>query len=216
MRRGNFQAGTVDYAAVGATQAPDLMGYPPKGTIPAEASWRLGSGQDRFTSSSETLLGWGAQRGAGLLVRDVHPASGPMYSGVGFDADGNAIQPSRLDDEQRFDADGTPFVSAGASAHVKGRVGGMRADAELRVISVTDETRRVGFVLGTVGGSVVSGEESFLLEWRDDDEVWFTVRAFDRPTGFLYRVWRPLMKRRRRALFQGYHQALSPMYATGS
>ncbi len=216
MRRGSFQAGTVDYAAVGATQAPDLMGYPPEGTVPAEASWRLGSGESRFATSSESLFAWGAQRGAGLVVRDVRPASGPMYSGVGFDADGNAVQPSRLDEEQRFDVDGTPFVSAGATAHVRGRVGGMRADAELRVIFVIDEPRRVGFALGTVGGSVVSGEESFLLEWRDDDEVWFTVRAFDRPTGVLYRLWRPLVRRRRRALFQGYLQALSPMFATGS
>ncbi|MFS0867546.1 DUF1990 family protein [Microbacterium sp. 179-B 1A2 NHS] len=216
MRRGSFQAGTVDYAAVGATQAADLMGYPPQGSIPAEASWRIGSGEARFTASADQLLSWGAQRGAGLTVRDVHPASGPMYTGVAFDAEGTPVQPSRLDQEQRFDADGTPYVSPGATVHLRGRVGGCRADAELRVISVIDEPRRVGFSLGTVGGSVVSGEESFLLEWRDNDEVWFTVRAFDRPTGSLYRVIRRLVKRRRRELFQGYLRAISPLYATGS
>ncbi|MDJ1115305.1 DUF1990 family protein [Microbacterium dauci] len=216
MRRGNFQAGTVDYAAVGATQAADLMGYPPEGTVPAEASWRIGSGEARFRSSAEQLLSWGALTGAGLQVTDVRPASGPMYSGVGFDAEGTPVQASRLDEDQRFDADGTPYASPGATLRVRGRVSGMRADAELRVISVTDEPRKIGFVLGTVDGAVVSGEESFAIEWREDDEVWFTVRAFDRRVGFLYRVWRPLVKRRRRELFQGYLRAISPLYATGA
>ena len=64
-----------------------------------------------------------------------------------------------------------------------GACAGMRADGELRVIFAIEEPRRVGFALGTVGGSVVSGEESFMLEWYDNDEVWFTVRAFDAPVG---------------------------------
>jgi uncharacterized protein (UPF0548 family) len=99
--------------------------------------------------------------------------------------------------------------------HLRGRVANMRADAELRVISVTEETRRIGFVLGTVGGSVVSGEESFDLDWREDnDEVWFTVRAFDAPTSLLYRTIPALVKRRRRELFARYLRAISPLYAT--
>jgi len=216
MRRGSFQAGTVDYAAVGATQAADLMGYPPDRSLPAEASWRIGSGEARFASSAEALLSWTAQRAAGLDVRDVRPASGPMYAGVGFDADGSPIQPSRLDGEQRFDADGIPYVGAGTTVRVHGRVKGMSADAELRVIYAIEEPRRVGFALGTVGGSVVSGEESFVVEWRENDEVWFTVRAFDRPVSPLYRLVPALVKRRRRELFQRYLRAISPLYSTGA
>ena len=34
MRRGTFKDETVDYAAVGATQAPDLMRYPPERSMP--------------------------------------------------------------------------------------------------------------------------------------------------------------------------------------
>ena len=45
MRRGTFRDETVDYAAVGATQAADLMHYPPERSIPAEESWRIGSGR---------------------------------------------------------------------------------------------------------------------------------------------------------------------------
>ncbi|MFT4215472.1 MAG: DUF1990 family protein [Microbacterium sp.] len=216
MRRGSFQEGTVDYAAVGATQANDLMGYPPERSVPAEATWRIGSGQERFESSAETLLSWGVLRGAGLTVSDVRPASGPMYSGVGFDAEGNPIVASRLEADQRFDSDGTPYVASGTTIHVHGRVKGMRADGELRVIFAIEQPRRVGFALGTVGGSVVSGEESFLLTWDDSDEVRFTVRAFDRPVSPLYRVLPPLLKRRRRELFQGYLRAVSPLYTTPS
>ena len=214
MRRGSFQEGTVDYAAVGATQANDLMGYPPEKSRPAEQSWRIGSGEERFAGAADALLSWGALRGAGLRVSDVRPASGPMYSGVSFDAEGNAVTPSRLESEQRFDADGVPYVGAGSSARLSGRIRGLTADASVRVIFVVEEPRRVGFALGTIGDSVVSGEESFMIEWRDSDEVWFTVRAFDRPVSPLYRLLPPLVRRRRRELFQGYLRAISPLYAT--
>lgn len=216
MRRGSFRdEKTVDYAAVGATGAPDLMRYPPERSIPAEESWRIGSGEERFRTAGEALLAWTAQRAAGLTIEDVHPASGPSYAGVSFDADGNPVTPGTREIEQRFDADGTPFAGPGMSLRVRGRVSGMSADAELRVISVIDEARRTGFTLGTSGGSVVSGEEAFLIEWREDnDEVWFTVRAFDAPTSLLYRLLPGLVKRRRRQLFARYLRAISPLYVT--
>jgi uncharacterized protein (UPF0548 family) len=214
MRRGNFTDDTVDYAAVGATQAPDLMQYPPERSIPAEQSWRIGSGEARFRAASEALMSWTAQRGAGLDVTDVRPASGPMYSGVSFDAEGNPIAPSRSEAEQRFDVDGTPFVAAGTTIRVDGRVRGLRADAELRVIFAVEEPRRVGFALGTVSDSVVSGEESFMLDWYDNDEVWFTVRAFDAPRAVFYRLLPGLTRRRRRELFTRYLRAISPLYTT--
>ncbi|MFJ6652437.1 DUF1990 family protein [Microbacterium sp. NPDC091313] len=214
MRRGTFRDETVDYAAVGGTQAADLMQYPPERSLPAEEAWRIGSGEERFRTSSEALLSWAAQREGGLTLSDVRPAPGPMYTGVGFDAEGNAVSPSRLESDQRFDADGTPFVAPGTTVHLRGRVAGLRADAELRVISVIEEPRRTGFALGTVSGSVVSGEELLVIEWRDNDEVWFAVRAFDRPVALLYRVFRGLVRRRRRELFQRYLRAISPLYAT--
>lgn len=213
MRRGTFRDETVDYAAVGATQAPDLMQYPPERSIPSQESWRLGSGEARFHSAGDALLSWTAQRGAGLRITDVRPAAGPTYSGVSFDAEGNPVAPSRQDADQRFDADGTPYVAGGTTIKVDGRVRGMNADAELRVIFAIEEPRRIGFALGTVGGSVVSGEESFMVEWHDNDEVWFTVRAFDAPMSLLYRI-PALRRRRRRELFTRYLRAISPLYTT--
>lgn len=215
MRRGTFREGTVDYAAVGATHAPDLMQYPPEHSIPAENSWRIGSGEERFLSTGESLLSWTAQRAAGLELDDLRPAPVAGYSGVSFDAEGAPIAPNRSREEQRYDDSGTPFATPGMTLKVRGRVAGMRADAELRVISVTEEPRHIGLVLGTMGGSVVRGEESFDLDWREDsDEVWFTVRAFDAPAAMLYRILPVLVKRRRRELFTRYLRAISPMYAT--
>ncbi|GAA2069345.1 DUF1990 family protein [Microbacterium hatanonis] len=214
MRRGTFKDETVDYAAVGATQASDLMQYPPERSVPAEEAWRIGSGEDRFTVAGEALLSWSAQREGGLTLADVRPAAGPSYTGVGYDGEGRPIAPSRLESDQRFAADGTPFVGPGTTVHLHGHAGRYRADAEARVISVIEEPRRVGFALGTVGGSVVSGEELFLLEWRDNDEVWFTVRAFDRPVAFLYRLFPAMVRQRRRELFSRYLRAISPMYTT--
>ena len=216
MRRGSFRDETVDYAAVGATQAPDLMQYPPERSIPAQDSWRIGSGEARFQTAGEALLSWRAQRDGGLVVSDVRPAAGPMYTGVGFDHEGNPVAPSRLEADQRFDADGTPWVGAGTTIKVHGRVSGMKADAELRVIFAIEEPRRIGFALGTVGDSVVSGEESFVIDWYENDEVWFTVRAFDAPASVLYKTLPPLVRRRRRALFQRYLRAISPLYSTPS
>src|SRR5690349_542420 len=152
MRRGTFKDETVDYAAVGATQAADLLHYPPERSTPAEESWRIGSGEARFQTASEALLSWVAQKGAGLTVKDVRPASGPMYSGVSFDAEGNPVAPSSSEVEQRFDTDGTPFVAGGTTIVVEGRVKSYSADGELRVIFAVEEPRRVGFALGTVGG----------------------------------------------------------------
>jgi uncharacterized protein (UPF0548 family) len=214
MRRGTFRDETVDYAAVGATQAPDLMQYPPERSIPAEQSWRIGSGEARFRGAGDALLSWTAQRGAGLELTDVRPASGPMYSGVSFDAEGNPVAPSRSETDLRYDSDGTPYVGAGTTIRVHGRVKGLRADAEMRVIFAVEEPRRVGFGLGTVSSSVVSGEESFMLDWHDNDEVWFTVRAFDAPRSVLYRMIPALTRRRRQELFIRYLRAISPLYST--
>ncbi|WP_431795613.1 DUF1990 family protein [Microbacterium enclense] len=212
MRRQNFTDDTVDYAAVGATQAHDLMQYPPEHSVPAEDAWRIGSGEERFTAAGELLLSWAPLRAGELSISDVRPATDGGYAGVGFDADGAPIAPSRLASEQRFAADGTPFVSPGTSVRVHGKVDGHRVDGHLRVISVFEEPRRIGYILGTVGHSIVSGEELFAVEWRDNDEVWFVVRAFDRPTAPSYRLFHGLVRRRRRGLFQRYLRAISPLY----
>lgn len=214
MRRGTFRDGTVDYAAVGATQASDLLQFPPERSVPAQKSWKLGSGDARFEAASDALLSWAPLRGAGLTLSDIRPAPGPGYSGVSYDESGAPVAPARRETEQRFDAEGTPYVSAGASVRVSGRVKAYLADAELRVILAIEEARRTAFALGTIGGSVVSGEELFLVEWRENDEVWFTVRAFDTPVSTVYKLFPRLVRGRRDELFRRYLQSVSPLFAS--
>ena len=162
---------------------------------------------------SQALLTWSAQRAVGTIA-EVRPASGSGYTGVSFDADGSPVAPAEMKGEQRFDADGMPLVSGGATIKLYGRVGRHSTTGEYRVIFLIEERRRVAFALGTVSGSVVSGEEMFSLVWRDNDEVWFEVRAFDRPTRFVGRLFKGSVRRRRRALFDRYMRAISPLYVT--
>ncbi|MEJ7604501.1 MAG: DUF1990 domain-containing protein [Kofleriaceae bacterium] len=53
-----------------------------------------------------------------------------------------------------------------------------------RIIYVIDEPRRFGFAYGTLSAHAERGEERFLVEWLDDDTVWYDLYAFSRP-----RLW---------------------------
>ncbi|AWB86610.1 DUF1990 family protein [Mycetocola zhujimingii] len=212
MRRSNFQDQPVDYAAVGATQAHDLMQYPPEGFVPYEASIRLGSGAERFEAASTSLLTWAVQRGAGLRVDDVQASSGESYGGIRYAEDGSPLEAIHVSTEQRFAADGTPYVTSGTTARLHGRIGSLTVDEQIRVVYLVEETNVVAFAYGTVGGKRVSGEDAFRIERREDDSVWFQVRSFKRPLALRYRILRPLMVRRHKRLATAYLRALSPLW----
>jgi len=213
MRRATFRDQTVDYAAVGASQAADLLQYPPEKSLPAVDNWRIGSGEERFRKAGDDLLSWRVVTGAGLELTDVRPSAEPSYTGVSFDPDGTPHPPAGSEGDQRFTADGLAYVSAGATAHITGRARGRKANGDYRVIFVTEEERRVAFAIGTVDATLVSGEILFSVEWRDNDEVWFEVRAFDMPVRWSYRMFRGLVKRRRRLMNSAYLRAVSPLFA---
>lgn len=44
-----------------------------------------------------------------------------------------------------------------------------------RIVYVIDEPRRYGFAYGTLAVHALAGEERFLVEWRDDNSVWYEV-----------------------------------------
>jgi uncharacterized protein (UPF0548 family) len=54
-----------------------------------------------------------------------------------------------------------------------------------RIVYLVDDAgpvRRWGFAYGTLPEHAERGEESFIVEWRrDDDTVWYDLRAFSRP-----------------------------------
>ena len=212
MRRSNFEDQPVDYAAVGATQARDLMQYPPEGFTPYEASIRLGSGSERFEAASTSLLSWAVQRGSGLQVDDIQSGEGDRYGGIRYAEDGSPLEPIHLSTEQRFAADGTPYVASGTTARLHGRISIFNIDEHIRIVYLIEEPDVVAFAYGTVGGKRVSGEDSFRITRREDDSVWFETRSITRSLAWHYRLVRPLATMRRKRLTTAYLRALSPLW----
>ena len=64
--------------------------------------------------------------------------------------------------------------------------------APVRVVYVADQPRQKGFAYGTLPGHPESGEEAFLVELGDDDQVTFTITAFSRPASMLARMGGPI------------------------
>jgi uncharacterized protein (UPF0548 family) len=210
-RRSTFTDQSVTYGAIGATLAPDLLRYPPEGYRPAEDSVRLGSGIERFERAAESLMTWGIQRGAGFEVVDVSAGTGAQYPGIVYDAEGAPLaeQPSPRN-EERFGADGTPYVAAGMTATLR-RSGRFRHhDTPVLVVYVIDEPDRVGFACGTTAEGPESGEESFILEHREDDTVWLTIRSLLGTAGGVRRLLAPRQRRKRRELTRVELRALHP------
>ncbi|QAY74145.1 DUF1990 domain-containing protein [Agromyces protaetiae] len=212
-RRSTFTDQSVTYGAIGATLDADFLRYPPKGFRPAEDTVKLGSGRDRFERAAESLMTWGVQRGAGFEVADVSTGTGAQYTGISYGADGLPLaeQPSSRT-EQRYSADGEAYLAAGMTATLveRGRFG--KRSLPVLVVYVVDEPQRVGFAYGTAGEGAEHGEESFILEHRDDDSVWLTIRSVLEPAQGFARVLAPLVRHRRRALTQRELRALHPAF----
>ena len=155
---------------------------------------------------------WGVQKGAGFEVVDVAPGTGAQYTGISYGPDGTPLpdQPAART-EQRFGPDGTPYVSAGMTATLKPR--GRGRGIPVLVVYLVDEPERIGFAYGTTGDAPESGEESFILEHREDDSVWLTIRSVLEPNGGLRRLFAPAVRKRRRELTTRELRALHPAYA---
>lgn len=212
MRRSTFTDQPVTYAAVGATLAPDLAQHPPKGYRPHVRSVRLGSGDDRFVTSSRALMTWGVQRGSGVEVTHVDPGTGEEYAGVRFAEDGT---PQRLEPhhgtEAVFDEDGQPYISNGMTANLRVPFGPFHVNAPVRVVYIIDEEHRVGFGYGTMNGHPLQGEESFVVEQRDDNSVWLTMRSFSKAAGGARAVIAPFALASQAQLAKRYLRALHPV-----
>lgn len=185
----------VTYAAVGATQAEDLLAYPPAGFRPIERRIRLGHGEARWRHAWTETLTWGIQRRSGMRVRSVEPppdASAEGYTPVLFDRAGDPVAPAAVGDEIDYAPDGTALLRAGDTAAL--RIGLWPRDVPVRVVYVVDEPARRGFAYGTLPGHPESGEEAFVVERRPDDSVWLTVRAFSRPATAWLRLAAPALR----------------------
>lgn len=86
-------------------------------------------------------------------------------------------------------------VETGAMVAVKARAFGTWSLNACRVVYVIDELRRFGFAYGTLPKHVERGEERFLVEWLDDDSVWYDILAFSQPQYPLVKLSSPLARR---------------------
>jgi len=67
-----------------------------------------------------------------------------------------------------------------------------------RVVYLIDEegpVRRFGFAYGTLADHAERGEERFLVEWQEDDSVWYDLLAFSRPGHWLVWLGFPFVRR---------------------
>jgi uncharacterized protein (UPF0548 family) len=173
-RRSTSVSAPVTYAAVGVSNDPNVLRFPPAGFTGHADAVRIGLGEQEFRQAADALMSWQAQRRAGIDVSDVTEGPEPSYTGVRFDDSGNPLAPE-VDTERAYSETGEPFIAAGTTATLTWR--SRRADRHVRVIYTLNEPRKIGFALGTLDENGVVGEELFWIELRQDATVWACVRG---------------------------------------
>ncbi len=209
--RGNVRT-ALTYGAVGATQASDLMTYPPEGFTPSESRARIGHGDARFETAVTQTLSWQIQERSGVRVHvDDQPDDDEVrYNPVTFDEHGVPVAPASIGAPkvERFAPDGTPLLTAGTTATLTMHAFGQTVHAPVRVVSIIDEPDRKGFAYGTLEGHPLSGEESFVVERTPDGSVWLQLRQFSQPASRKWRFVEPLLRRQQRVMAEKYLAAL--------
>lgn len=204
----------VSYGAVGATQAADLMSYPPAGYRPVSVRTRIGHGDARWQYACTEVLTWGIQRRAGFHVEVAETPAAVTdltYTPVSFDREGAPVVAASTDeaDEEVFGPGGYSFVTPGVTAVLGIPFGPFRVHAPARVVYVIDEPRRRGFAYGTLAGHPEDGEESFIVERTDDGSVWLEIRAFSRPANRRWWLVYPVLRMSQWFYTRRYLQSLS-------
>ncbi|MEU8760288.1 DUF1990 domain-containing protein [Streptomyces sp. NPDC048659] len=82
----------------------------------------------------------------------------------------------------------------GVTLEVSLGLGPVRFSAPCRVIWTTATETEAGFAYGTLAGHPERGEESFVVELREDGAVWFTVTAFSRAAVWYTRLGGPVVR----------------------
>lgn len=210
-RRKTFSDTAVSYAAVGCTQAGDVMNFPPEGFRPTYDECRLGSGKERFETAAASLMTWGVLGGAPLNIVKLTDADAAGYQGILFTEFGTPITPDQESTETLYAVEGTQEVSPGQSIEVGRMFWPFSSTSVFRVIYVINEDRRVGYAWGTIDAAPVLGEEFFGVEWRQDDSVVALVRTVTQVApGRMNAMLSPLIRLRQRSLRRHYVRALLP------
>lgn len=188
----------VTYATVGASQAADLLRYPPPGYQPLEQRRRIGHGDERWAFAVDELLSGGVYRGAGLGVRVTAVTAQDAaltYQPVAFDDEGDAVEAAQVGvDDEVYTARGDRHFRPGdvvvAGLPVAGR---LWFPVPMKVVLLEQEPSRVMYAVGTLPGHPFAGEEAFAIEQTADGSVWMTVRSFARPATWWSWPLRPVM-----------------------
>ena len=78
----------------------------------------------------------------------------------------------------------------------------------VRVVYVVATDRQRGFAYGTLPGHPETGEEAFVLEYRPDDSVVFTITAFSNPARWFTRMGGPVARLVQRRMTARYVSCL--------
>jgi len=108
----------------------------------------------------------------------------------------NAIQHWRMFDMPwvRLCASNAPIEAGNTVVILAGKLNVWMVNL-CRIVYVIDEPRRYGFAYGTLPDHAEAGEERFLVEWRDDNSVWYEVLAFSHENHWLAKLAYPLARR---------------------
>lgn len=106
----------VTYAAVGATQSPETLRYPPEGYRVFEKRVRIGTGPARWDFAWHATLAWGIKVRSGFTIEltETPPeVTEGSYAPVSFDTAGTPVAPAITgpSTETVYGPDGLPFVS---------------------------------------------------------------------------------------------------------
>ncbi|WP_395640122.1 DUF1990 family protein [Pseudolysinimonas sp.] len=203
----------VTYAAIGATHDDEFLRYPPKGYRAIERKVRLGHGEERWHHAWTETLSLGIQRRSGLRVTRVDAPAEVMentYTPVTFDDDGQPVHPaSTTSGEQVYADTGAQLVRPGDTAVLLLGWGRLSLRIPVRIVYLVDEPTRRGFAYGTLPGHPESGEEAFIVERRDDDSVWLTIRVLSRPGHPALWAVSPLLRLVQAIFLSRYEHALT-------
>ena len=105
---------------------------------------------------------------------------------------------------KQFDLGWVTIVPAGTPVEV-GRIVAVQAStfgfwslSAARIVYIIEDegpVRRFGFAYGTLPNHVECGEERFMIEWLEDNSVWYDIYAFSHPEHPLVRLGSPIARK---------------------
>jgi uncharacterized protein (UPF0548 family) len=64
----------------------------------------------------------------------------------------------------------------------------------IKVVYMLREFHRLAFAIGTLPSHAEQGEERFMVEWLEDDSVWYDLLVFSKPRHLLAKTAYPVSR----------------------